>query len=105
MKQKFERRLQQTRTNEGAVSNTIMIPGFIKVVRQEFAYYESEKVKRKYLSTHHDAQATIRPTSVDSERAFSVSGNFATKIRSRLADDTLNMLCVLKSCFVDEKNA
>ena len=42
---------------------------------------------------------TIRPTSTESERIFSIAGNFVTKKRSSLRDDSLNALCFLKSHF------
>ena len=43
--------------------------------------------------------STIRPTSVDAERAFSIAGYFCNKLRSRLSDESLSMLCFLKSYF------
>ena len=39
----------------------------------------------------------IKPTSVESERAFSAAGLFVGKLRTRLADNTLSMLCIIKS--------
>ena len=40
---------------------------------------------------------TIKPTSVVSERTFTAAGFLATKIRSRLSDETLDVLCFLKT--------
>ena len=37
-----------------------------------------------------------QPSSAESERAFSAAGLFLTKVRSRLSDESLNMLCFLK---------
>ena len=48
---------------------------------------------------------TIPPTSVESERTFSSSGNFATKISSRLNDHSLDCLCFLRAYFIASKNA
>lgn len=48
---------------------------------------------------------TIPPTSVESERAFSSSGQFVTKVRSRLNDHTLNSLCFLRAHFVAARKA
>ena len=38
-----------------------------------------------------------KATSVESERAFSSAGQFVTKIRSHLNDETLYKLCFLKA--------
>ena len=43
------------------------------------------------------ALQSIPPTSVESERAFSITGQFATKLRTKLADNTLNSLVYFKS--------
>ena len=37
------------------------------------------------------------PSSIESERAFSVTGNFVTKLRTNLGDDTIDALVFLKS--------
>jgi len=42
---------------------------------------------------------TIKLTSVESERAFAAAGLYATEIRSRLGDETLDALCLLKMYF------
>ena len=42
---------------------------------------------------------TIRPTSVESERACSSAGQICTKISSPLNDDTLDALCFLRAHF------
>ena len=41
-------------------------------------------------------------TSVESERAFSITGQFATKLRTKLDDDTLSSLVVLKAFYKNE---
>lgn len=41
----------------------------------------------------------IRPTSTQNERNFSISGIFVSKHRTRLADKSINNLCMLKSYF------
>lgn len=101
IKEKFERRLLQLKA-AAPVSTNSMMPGFQKTMRNEFTYLETEGIRGKYLTMLFEALSTVRPTSVDAERAFSVSGNFATKIRSRMGDNTLNMLCVLKSYFCNQ---
>ena len=63
-------------------------------------YFESVKVKGKYLGLAFEYLSTIQPTSVESERAFSAAGLFCTKKRSRLNDETLDALCLLRAHFL-----
>ena len=51
------------------------------------------------LDKLYKALVTIKPTSVESERAFSMGGNFCTKVRNRMAPSTLSALVSLKSYF------
>ena len=44
--------------------------------------------------------STLKPTSVENERAFSVSNNICTKSRNSLSDDSLDMLVHLKYFFI-----
>ena len=43
-----------------------------------------------------DALKTIPPTSVQCERAFSSIGQYCTKLRTNLSDETLSALLLLK---------
>ena len=45
---------------------------------------------------------SIPPSSVEAERAFSAAGLFATKLRGRLSDESLNMLAVLRAHLLDK---
>ena len=49
-----------------------------------------------------NALKCIPPTSVESERAFSITGQFATKLRTKLDDDTLSSLVFLKAFYKNE---
>ena len=49
-----------------------------------------------------NALQSIPPTSVESERAFSITGQFATKLRTKLADNTLSSLVFLKASYKKE---
>ena len=42
------------------------------------------------------------PTSVESERAFSITGQFSTKLRTELDDDTLCSLIFSKAFYKNE---
>jgi hypothetical protein len=57
---------------------------FCKIIRQKMAYYETGKKRGHYLQKVYAYLRTIRPTCVESERAFSATGFFATKIRPKL---------------------
>lgn len=61
--------------------------------------FENGGTRGDFLQRAYEFLMTIKPTSVESERAFSAAGLFATKIRSRLGDETLDALCFLKSYF------
>jgi hypothetical protein len=51
------------------------------------------------LKSLHVALLSIPAASIESERAFSVAGSFATKIRSQLSDKTLDRFCFAKSYY------
>jgi hypothetical protein len=49
-----------------------------------------------------NALKCIPATSVESKRAFSITGQFATKRRTKLDDDTLSPLVFLKAFYKNE---
>ena len=49
---------------------------------KEFKLFEATKQRSSKLDRLCSALMTIKPTSVESERAFSMAGLFVTKIRS-----------------------
>ncbi len=76
-----------------------------KILKQELTLFQTVGTRGHYLSQVYYHLLVIKPTSVESERAFSASGYFAKKIRSRLNDDTLDALCMLRSHFqIKKKN-
>lgn len=70
------------------------------LLKKEFDLYEASNIRTKNLDDLYNALLTIKPTSVDSERVFSVAGNFVTKIRNRMSNELLNALVVLKTNFL-----
>ena len=68
----------------------------------EFKYFESTGTRGPTLELLYKALLSIKPTSVESERAFSSAGIFTTKIRARLASNTIDALCFIRDYF---KNA
>jgi len=55
------------------------------------------------LKSLREALLSIPAASIECERAFSVASNFATKIRSKLSDQTLDRFCFAKSYFKNKK--
>ncbi len=70
------------------------------IIRREMTVFEQGKKRPPTLALLHRALLTIPPTSVESERAFSALGNFVSKKRCRLEDESINELCFLKSYFL-----
>ena len=60
--------------------------------------FEAGGTRGSVLEGAYKALLAIPPTSVESERAFSAAG-YLCKIRSRMADKTLDTLCFLRSYF------
>ena len=75
----------------------------VNSILADFKLYDSQKIKTKKLALLYNAFLSIKPSSVETERTFSASGNFATKIRSRLRNDTLSALVMLKRHFKAQK--
>lgn len=72
-------------------------------IQKEMSLFENGGRRGDYLERTYSYLMTIKPTSVESERAFSSAGQFATKIRSRLNDETLDELCFLKAYLQQHK--
>ena len=70
-----------------------------KSLAQDLKMFEITREKTEILETIHQAILSAKPTSVESERSFSVGGGFATKVRSRLSDQALSSLVFLKLYF------
>ena len=68
-------------------------------IQKEMQLFENGGKRDDFSQKVYDFLMTIKPTSVDSERAFSAAGLFATKSRSHLGNETLDVLCSLKTYF------
>jgi len=53
----------------------------------------------RILQWVYDYLLSVPPTSVESERAFSAAGVVCSKLRTRLGDETLDNLCMLRTFF------
>lgn len=67
-----------------------------KWLKSEFTLFKNTGQRTENLQKLYDAILSIRPTSTDVERVFSVVASFCTKIRSRLSDKSLCALVFLK---------
>ena len=57
--------------------------------------------KPQRLELLDKALRTIKPTSVEPERAFSIMGYFCTKLRNRMSDETLDAMVFLRQHYKD----
>ena len=65
-------------------------------LKAEFTLFKNTGQRTENLQKHYDALLTIKLTSMDVERVFSVCVNFCTKIRSRISDKSLSAIVFLK---------
>ncbi|KAI6653465.1 hypothetical protein LOD99_3684 [Oopsacas minuta] len=72
--------------------------GFLSLIK-EMALFEATGDKSKNIPSIEEVLNTIPPTSVEAERAFSAAGLFVTKLRSRLSENSVDSLMILKSYF------
>jgi hypothetical protein len=70
--------------------------GEFKWIKEEFVLFRNTGKRTENLQKLFEAMLSIKPTSTDVERVFSVSSGFCTKIRSQLSDKSLNALVFLK---------
>lgn len=70
-----------------------------KVMQKEITLFELNGQLSNNLKQLLENLKTIKPTSTDSERVFSVSAAICNKTRSRLSDKSINVLCFLKYYF------
>ena len=74
----------------------------LKVVKTEMILFENGGLRGLHLQRCYELLITVQPTSVESERVFSSASSLATRIRSRLADSTLDSLVMLRSHFLSK---
>jgi len=58
-------------------------------VKKEMSLFEATKKRLNNLEKLFHALITIKPKSVEPERAFSAMGLFVTKLRNRLNDESV----------------
>jgi len=60
-----------------------------QIVIKEISFFEATKKRSNNLEKLFHALLTIKPKSVEPERAFSATGLFVIKLRNRLNDESL----------------
>ena len=69
---------------------------FRVVMGKEMSLFESTNTRPANLESLYQSLKTIRPTSVEPERAFSSMGLFSTRLRTRLSDESLDALVFMR---------
>lgn len=98
--QKLKQAIEMAATDTTSNIETVLTKSLI---RKEFQLYESTGKRTPNLENLYKAVMSVKPTSTENERVFSLSGNFVTKIRNRLSDDAINALVFLKAYFLNNK--
>lgn len=101
LKEKLKQRVLE-RTKQVIKVKNKSINEIRKIIRAEMNYYIEEGIKGKYLNRVYNYLKTVRPTSVEAERAFSASALLLTKIRSSLSDESIDNLTFLRSYFINK---
>lgn len=65
--------------------------------KKEFLWFDRNKKRSLILDDLYNALLTIQPTSTESERNFSISGNILSKKRKSLLDKNLHAIVFVKS--------
>lgn len=71
----------------------------LSTIKKELALFQHGGTRGVHLQIVYDSLLTIRPTSVEAERAFSSAGYLVSKVRASLNDDTIDSLCFLRSYY------
>ena len=78
-------------TDDGEDHKTIPVQEEIRsqIVKKEMSLFEATKKRSNNLEKQFHFLITIKPKSVETERAFSVTGLFVTKHRNKLNEESV----------------
>ena len=93
LKEELERAIMSASILPTRPSTTPMLNK--RMVQKECEVFEASGRRPANIQHLSEVLLTIQPTSVKAERAFSACGLFVIKLRSRLHDSTVDMLCGL----------
>lgn len=85
----------------GKISQTEKLSTGSSSVQKIFRSYDQHRQKSPLLEKLFLALCSVPPTSTQSERNFSLSGSFVSKLRTRLTSEHVDMLSFLKSHFLN----
>ena len=66
-------------------------------------FFENQGIRGTYLTLVYKFLKTILPTSVESKRAFLVAKITCTKQRTRMNDDTIDIICFVQAYFLKQR--
>lgn len=70
--------------------------------RKHLLMYKKTRVLSDQLNLLKNALLSVKPTSIDCERVFSITGKIVSPLRCRLSDKSINALTFLKYHFLRE---
>lgn len=70
------------------------------MLKKEFQLFDQTNKRTANLEKIFNAIMTVKPTSTENERVFSMSRNIVSKIRNRISDEAINALVFLKAYFI-----
>ncbi|CAK1597847.1 unnamed protein product [Parnassius mnemosyne] len=85
-------------SRNGESTNAVVLSK--SIIKKEFLLFEKTGKRTPNLETLYKALISVKQTSTENERVFSISGNVVSKIRSRLSDKSINALVYLKAYFI-----
>lgn len=94
----------------GSVTEPAVPTASLKVIKQELSLFKVERIGHEIqeqpprLKRLRLWMATLQPTSIAPERAFSAVTQFSTPLRSRLSDGSLNAILFLREYYHNQKN-
>lgn len=95
--------LAMTLQNAESIDDSHIEKSKLAAIRTEMAVFEANGTRGRSLQLVYGYLLSIPPSSVEAERAFSAAGILCTKVRSRMSDKSLDMLCFLRSHYTQQK--
>jgi phage gp37-like protein len=99
LEERFAARMTQSTTQQRHHPIESTTNSTSKILKKELNLFSETQHRPNMLAALYDCMLTVKPTSVESERAFSTATLFVTKIRSRMGDETLSNLAMLRAYF------
>lgn len=98
----FGETLKQQIDNQWANANQKDRPSFdINGIQKDLRYFEQHEVRSPLIDKLFFALCSAQPTSTQAERNFSLASTFVSKLRTSLTDKNVDILCFLKSFFLE----